>query len=482
MKVALIISGYLRSFYVNIPTIKNKILNNFEKVDVYLHITKNEDEDDKYLNINFNDELSYVKNMLNPICVITEPNFEFSKNNKENNLLNTWFKYYKLNLVKKENEKILGKYDLVIKYRPDLNLNSDKIFPNKIDENCVYIPELSVVDVEKLTNKTDKYICDIFAYGDSDVMDNYFNFFINLKKLSLNYGFISETLLYEYLIQNEINHKLIDVNYSVILSSCNVFAICGDSGSGKTTLGNALKKYFSNSFMLECDRYHKWERGNENWKKLTHLNPEANYITKMSNDIFDLKIGKSIYQVDYDHKTGKFTDKEKIDSSDNLIVCGLHSLYTDNNSIYNLKIFIDTDVKLKTKWKIKRDIKKRGYNLSEVLTQIEKRNKDYTEYIYPQKELSDIVINFYSEEEINYDLDNENKLSLIILVNRKYNLINILNTLSKYKIPFKLNSSNLIFNEIKFKEYTNCNLTNSNEPFNNFYDYIIFFILNLNKL
>ena len=27
----------------------------------------------------------------------------------------------------------------------------------------------------------------------------------------------------------------------------------------------------------------------------------------MQKDVFDLKIGKNIYQVDYDHKTGNFT-------------------------------------------------------------------------------------------------------------------------------------------------------------------------------
>jgi len=30
----------------------------------------------------------------------------------------------------------------------------------------------------------------------------------------------------------------------------------------------------------------------------------------MEKDVFDLKIGKDIYQVDYDHSSGKFTDKK----------------------------------------------------------------------------------------------------------------------------------------------------------------------------
>ena len=42
MKVALLISGYLRNYQENINFIKEEIINNFVNVDVYLHITNNE--------------------------------------------------------------------------------------------------------------------------------------------------------------------------------------------------------------------------------------------------------------------------------------------------------------------------------------------------------------------------------------------------------------------------------------------------------
>ena len=180
-------------------------------------------------------------------------------------------------------------------------------------------------------------MCDIFAYGNSGVMDKYFDIYNHLDGLTQSHGTVPETIIYEYLNSFKIKYELIDVEYNVILSMCNVFAICGDSGSGKSTLADMLKQCFSNSFTLECDRYHKWERNDENWNKLTHLNPDANYITKMNNDIFDLKIGKSIYHVNYDHSEGKFTEKEKIDKSDNIIVCGLHSLYSKNHEYTILK-------------------------------------------------------------------------------------------------------------------------------------------------
>ena len=75
----------------------------------------------------------------------------------------------------------------------------------------------------------------------------------------------------------------------------------------------------------------------------------------MQKDVFDLKIGKNIYQVDYNHKTGKFTSEELIESKNTILVCGLHSLYNQNS---NLNIFMDTMKDLNIIWKIKRDIKK----------------------------------------------------------------------------------------------------------------------------
>jgi uridine kinase len=265
---------------------------------------------------------------------------------------------------------------------------------------------------------------------------------------------------------------LIDIDYDFILSSCNVFGICGDSGSGKTRLGNRLKEFFSNSFMLECDRYHKWERGDDNWSKFTHLNPDANYISKMNEDIFNLKVGNSIYQVDYNHKNGKFTEKKIIDPSENTIVCGLHSLYQNNEDLYNLKIFIDTDDALKTKWKIERDVNERGYKLENVLTQIEKRREDYIKYIYPQRFNSDLIINFFP-------LNNE--ISLRLLIKKKFDTNFLIEKIKNKNIPFIFDNTNELFNSIIFNKYVDVNFWEDSltPKFNDFYDYIIFFILNL---
>ncbi len=476
MKVAVLISGYLRSFKSNIDNLKTNIINNFDEVDIYIHITKNESNEDRYYNINNIDEdVKFINKELNPICILIEPNLS------NNNLINQWVKYYKLNKLKCTTEEITNKkYDLVIKYRPDISFVDENIFKKELNKNILYLPIDSKIDKSKLVNPTDKYLCDTFAYGSSDVMDYYFNIYKHLNTLSGLYGTTSETLLHHFLtVDSHYEVELLPINYKITLSSCNMFAIAGDSGSGKSTLGKILKQHFRNSFTLECDRYHKWERGNENWDTYTHLNPDANHIEKMSDDIFDLKIGKTIYHVDYDHSTGKFTEKENIDPSENIIVVGLHSLYTKDHTPYNLKIYIDTDKNLKNKWKIKRDVKERGYILAKVLNQIKKREEDYKKYVDPQKESSDIIINFFTDNNVDpTNIDEVCNIYLRLLIKNEYNVSQIINEIKIFnniEVEEKNDRYEIIIKEYKPLPIFDTFITKSDD----FYDYILFFILNL---
>ena len=470
MRVALLISGYLRSFKDNIPNIKKTIIDKFDKVDLYIHVTENELLNDKYLNINDKEEIIKIINKeFNVRTLIIEPNATFSENKKENDLCNTWFKYYKLNQVKCINEATEGLYDVVIKLRPDVQLIELDI---QLDD-AIHIPKNSLIDKNKLQNISDSYICDVISYGTSKNMNLYFDVYTNLSVLTSKYGYVPETILYHHLNDNHILYCLDDIKYNIILSQCNVFAITGDSGSGKSTLGSMLKQYFSNSFLLECDRYHKWERNDINWKDYTHLNPNANYISKMNEDIFNLKIKNDVYQVDYDHSTGTFKEPELLDQSDNVIVCGLHSLYSTDDRIYDLSIYMDTDERLKTKWKIERDIKKRGYTPEKILEQINRRKSDYITYIEPQKEKADIIVNFF--------LDND-QIKLNVYIDKKYDINHILYMFDINKIQYKYYNKNQ-HQVLKFDTYTEsnlCNFTNKkSDIYFDFYNYILYIIINI---
>ena len=443
MKHSLLISGYLRSFKENFANLKRYLLDGND-IDIFIHITK--DSDSKYNNKDIN--LDDIYTLLNPKYMIITTNFNFNENNIINNIMNQNYKFYLLNEERKRIEEIENrKYKNVIKIRPDVCLR-DKIEINA-EYNTIQIPEDSKIDTNKLINKEDHYLCDIIAYGSSEQMNLYFNFYKDVYKLIEQYGTVNETLLYHYLETNKIKYELVNINYIVILSLCNTIAITGDSGSGKTTVSTILKNLFNNSFILECDRYHKWERGNENWNTITHLNPEANYITKMENDVFNLKIGKDIYQVDYDHKTGQFTDNQIIESKDNIIVCGLHCLYLPDN-IINLKVYMDTDENLRIPWKVKRDIHKRGYTIEKIMKQINDRKLDFDTYIYPQREQADLIINFYTDNTFNidtFDINGTNRVFLRIGMKEEHNIKDIITKLEVHRFVKEDKFIFLYFNE-----------------------------------
>jgi uridine kinase len=170
--------------------------------------------------------------------------------------------------------------------------------------------------------------------------------------------------------------------------------ICGDSGSGKTTLSKKIASYLGDCLVLECDRYHKWERGHPNWKNTTHLSLESNHIDQMKSDVGKLVNGKPIIRHDYDHSTGKFTSPKTIQANENLVVCGLHSLYC--SGIFNINIYMDTEDDLRKFWKISRDTSSRGHTLSSVSKQIQERKEDFLNHVLPQKDWADLVVIFYS--------------------------------------------------------------------------------------
>lgn len=138
---------------------------------------------------------------------------------------------------------------------------------------------------------------------------------------------------------------------------------------------------------------------------------------------------------------------------------------------------------MKKRWKVKRDVEKRGYSVEKVLEQIEKRSLDYVEYILPQREKSDIIINFFTDSEFDVNrLDEEIKVHLRVYVSKKHSLIDILSQLSKNNINYFIDSeSNKNYNEIIFYEYKTCQLLENSLVLNNFYDYIVFIILSLNQ-
>ena len=177
-----------------------------------------------------------------------------------------------------------------------------------------------------------------------------------------------------------------------------IIGIAGDSGSGKSRLLLMLDELLSEGRILniEGDGDHKWERGSENWKDMTHLNPKANYLYRQAEDLRILRDGNAVKRVEYDHDTGIFTNRKRVTPKPYIVLCGLHSLYLPQmRQVLDMKIFLDTDENIRRYWKIERDLNNRGHKKEEIIKQIEERREDAEKYIYPQKQYADLIIRYF---------------------------------------------------------------------------------------
>ena len=367
-------------------------------------------------------ELSHVKSIIVdnklhiPIIYQTE---------KQISMYYQWYKIYRVfSIIENVNN-----YDYIVRIRSDLFIlqNIDEIF-NKFSKNKLYIPLCNdIYDINCKTNEAS--INDQFAIADPNTMAVYINLFHNIYKYTSS-NTCSEIVLAKYLIEKNIQVERFRLDYKLVLSMCNIIGISGNSSSGKTNITRIIEKIFkfNKQIILETDRYHKWERNDINWNSYTHLNPHSNYLEKLHEDTFNLKIGNDIYALDYDHTKGKFTSKQQIKSKDNIILCGLHTLYNNSlRDIIDIKVYMNTQETLQYYWKLKRDVMQRNHIEENVINSIKKRQNDYEKYILPQKQYSDIIIEFYTKQDIDINqwkvLKEPDIFLKIHLKNTTYNII-----------------------------------------------------------
>lgn len=215
--------------------------------------------------------------------------------------------------------------------------------------------------------------------------------------------------------------------------------IAGDSGTGKSELLMHIELLLGGSRFIqyiEGDGDHRWQRGCSEWEQYTHLDPKANYLYRQAKDIATLREGGMVRRVNYDHKTGKFTQLKRIVPKQYIVLCGLHSLYLPQmRATLDLKIYMDTDETLRRFWKIKRDTGKRGYTNQEIIRQIEKRIPDAEKYIYPQRDFADLCIRYFDSTLTDCcDVEHDVCLSLELSFNISVDMEPIMNELAHYGV------------------------------------------------
>jgi len=181
-----------------------------------------------------------------------------------------------------------------------------------------------------------------------------------------------------------------------------MLGVVGDSAAGKTTLTQGLAKLMdvAEATLICTDDYHKFSRERRRTLNVTALHPDSNYLDIVGQHLNLLRLGQPILKPIYNHHTGMLETPVYIDPGDLVIVEGLLALVSPTmQRCFDVTIYLDPEEYLRRQWKVNRDTAERGYRPEDVLVSMERRRPDSQTYIWPQKEVADLVIQFYRPED-----------------------------------------------------------------------------------
>ncbi len=181
-----------------------------------------------------------------------------------------------------------------------------------------------------------------------------------------------------------------------------ILGVVGDSATGKTTITDGLVRVLGedNIAHIGTDDYHRYDREERKEHGVTPLNPAANYMDIMAQDLEHVRNGDPILKPVYVHANGTFDVPEYVEPKAFAIVEGLLGYYTEElREAHDVRVFLAPPEDLRRKWKIDRDSSKRGYTEEEVLADLDKREPDSEQFIRPQRRYADLVVTFRPADE-----------------------------------------------------------------------------------
>jgi phosphoribulokinase len=194
-----------------------------------------------------------------------------------------------------------------------------------------------------------------------------------------------------------------------------VLGVVGDSGSGKSTICDGVRTLIGaeNITDLKLDDYHRYTRAERAERGLTALNPQVHNLSLMQEHLQLLRRGRPIRNRSYDHSNGSFGPVRIIEPREVVLARGLLGFPVDElRAAYDLAVFLYPDPDLLFRWKLRRDVRSRGYAEAEVLKQIAQHLLDAKQFVLPQAERADLVVRYQVPE---WDMpDSEVQTSLIL--------------------------------------------------------------------
>ena len=180
---------------------------------------------------------------------------------------------------------------------------------------------------------------------------------------------------------------------------CIIIGIAGGTGSGKSTFTNRLKSEFGDEVaVVYHDNYYKRQDNIpfEERKKVNYDHPDALETDLLIEHLKKLKAGEAIDCPVYDYSQhNRSNETIHIEPKRIILVEGILLLADPKlREMIDIKIFVEADADERILRRIVRDVKERGRDLDNIVSQYLTTVKPmHYLYVEPTKARADIIIN-----------------------------------------------------------------------------------------
>jgi uridine kinase len=177
-----------------------------------------------------------------------------------------------------------------------------------------------------------------------------------------------------------------------------LIGIAGGTGSGKTTLTRCLKEHFGDDVtVISHDSYYKRQEGRtyEERAAQNYDHPSAFDTDLLIHHLGELRAGRSIRCPVYSFADHNRTDETvEIRPAKVLIVEGILIFQNPTlRSLFDIKVFVETDADVRILRRALRDVEERGRTLQSVVNQYLTTVKPmHEQYVEPSRKYADIVV------------------------------------------------------------------------------------------
>lgn len=178
-----------------------------------------------------------------------------------------------------------------------------------------------------------------------------------------------------------------------------VIGIAGGSGSGKTTVAQEVlaRVGAERIAFLPHDSYYK-DFGNLSFSQRSVINfdhPDSLETSLLIEHVKQLKIHKPIELPIYDFKTHSRTAKTILIEPQPVILVDGILIFAEPElrEMFDVKIFVDTDLDLRFIRRLQRDITERGRTVNSVIAQYQQTVRPmHLKFVEPSKRYADVII------------------------------------------------------------------------------------------